>query len=94
MKNTKLVNLIVIFLAIAVVAMQFVLPMIMGDFQGSDDQAVGLIAEIDPSYKPWADHFWEPSGAFGETLLFALQTSLGLGVIVLYFFKRNSVKKG
>jgi cobalt/nickel transport protein len=50
-------------------------------FTGSDDQARNAVAKIDPSYKPWAKSLLEPPSAEIESLLFALQASLGAGFI-------------
>lgn len=94
MKNRKLVNTIIIAVALGLIAMQFFLADIVSSFEGSDDQAVGLIEELAPNYKPWAESIWEPSGEWGETLLFALQTTLGLSIIVFYFIKRRVRLKG
>jgi len=93
MKNKKIINIIIIAVALGLIAMQFFLADIVSNFAGTDDQAVGIINELAPNYKPWAESIWEPSGEWGETLLFAFQTTLGLGVIAFYFIKRNSKQK-
>jgi cobalt/nickel transport protein len=90
MKRNNLINAGIILLAIALVLFQFVLSKIGSDFEGTDDQAVGIINEIAPNYTPWAESLWVPSGEWGETVLFALQTALGLSIIVFYFLKRNT----
>jgi len=89
----KSISILVVIVAILVVGIQFFLPMLMENFKGTDDQAVGLIATINPDYTPWMDHFWEPSGEWGETVIFAFQTALGLGVIVFYILKNNTKLK-
>jgi len=90
MKRKNIINTCIIVLAIVLVLFQFVLPEIGANFEGTDDQAVGIINEIAPNYTPWAESLWEPSGKWGETILFAFQTALGLSIIVLYFLKRTS----
>ncbi|PCH77831.1 MAG: cobalt ABC transporter substrate-binding protein CbiN [Flavobacteriaceae bacterium] len=89
MVKGKSISVIVVIIAVFVVGVQFVLPFLMGDFKGTDDQAVGLISSINPDYKPWMDHFWAPSGDWGETLVFAFQTTIGVGIIVFYVLKNN-----
>jgi len=90
MKRKNFINAGIILFALALVLFQFVLPKIGSNFEGTDDQAVGIINEIAPNYTPWAESLWEPSGEWGETVLFALQTALGLSIIVFYFLKRNA----
>ena len=50
-------------------------------FTGSDDQAKNAVGKINPSYKPWAKSLMEPPSSEIESLLFALQASLGAGFI-------------
>lgn len=54
-------------------------------FVGSDDQAKNAVSKIDPSYKPWAKPLMEPPSAEIESLLFALQASLGAGFIGYWY---------
>ena len=89
MKIATIINSVIILIAILLIGFQFVLPGITSSFNGTDDQAVGIINEIAPNYSPWAESLWKPTGEWGETVLFALQTTLGMGIIVLYFFRRN-----
>lgn len=93
MKNTKSFIIISLLVAGLLIALQFVLANVVSKFEGTDDQAVALISEISPNYKPWAFSFWEPNCSMAETILFALQTTLGLGVIVFYLINRNSKLK-
>ena len=90
MKKSTIINSAIVLFAILLIGFQFVLPGITSSFKGTDDQAVGIINEIAPNYSPWAESLWEPTGEWGETVLFALQTTLGLGIIVLYFLRRNT----
>ncbi|WP_459201319.1 energy-coupling factor ABC transporter substrate-binding protein [Methanococcus sp. CF] len=62
-----------------------------GYFGGADDSAEGVIAELDPSYEPWFQPFWEPPSGEIESLLFALQAAIG-AIIIGYFFGYNKAK--
>lgn len=93
MKNRKTINIIIIAVALILISYQFFIADVVSRFAGTDDQAVGIINELAPNYKPWASSIWEPSGEWGETLLFAFQTTLGISIIAFYFIKRNSKQK-
>lgn len=93
MKKRQLINIIIISIALVLISYQFFIADVVSRFAGTDDQAVGIINELAPNYKPWAESIWEPSGEWGETLLFAFQTTLGISVIAFYFIKRNSKQK-
>ncbi|RXP61355.1 cobalt ABC transporter substrate-binding protein CbiN [Lutibacter sp. HS1-25] len=93
MKNSSIINITIVSIALILIAMQFFLAEIVSKFEGTDDQAVGIINELAPNYKPWAASIWEPSGDWGETLLFTFQTFLGLSILVFYFIKKNTKKK-
>ena len=54
-------------------------------FTGSDDQAKNAVGKIDPTYKPWAKSLMEPPSGEIESLLFALQASLGAGFIGYWY---------
>jgi len=90
MKKKTIINTCIIIFAVSIIGIQFILPALMSNFEGTDDQAVGIINEIAPNYRPWAENFWEPSGEWGETILFAIQTTLGLAVIVVYLIRRKT----
>jgi len=57
-------------------------------FLGADDQAKGLVAQIAPTYKPWAKPLLEPPSGEVASLLFALQAALGAGFIGYYLGSR------
>ncbi|MGY4105466.1 energy-coupling factor ABC transporter substrate-binding protein [Ignavigranum ruoffiae] len=88
-KSYKILLLLVMAVAIAVV------PLIMikdSEFGGADGAAEEVIEEIDPNYEPWFDSIIELPGGETESLLFALQAALGASVIGLgfgYFIGRN-----
>ncbi|UOO37910.1 energy-coupling factor ABC transporter substrate-binding protein [Oscillospiraceae bacterium CM] len=83
-KNIFLIILVVIIAAIPLV-------FIRGEYGGSDDQAQSVIAEIDKDYKPWAHALFEPPSGEIASLLFALQASIGAGIIG-FGFGRLSAK--
>ena len=60
-KNTILAVILVLIIAVPL--------LFMGghEFGGSDDQASDAISELDESYEPWFEPFWEPpSGRCGR----------------------------
>ena len=82
----------VYFLVFIVIALAIV-PLFMNpgsEFGGADGEAEGVILEVAPNYEPWFESLWSPPGGETESLLFALQASLGAGVIGYYF----GVKRG
>ncbi|MEL4106884.1 energy-coupling factor ABC transporter substrate-binding protein [Oscillospiraceae bacterium WX1] len=83
-KNIFLIILVVFIAAIPLV-------FIRGEYGGSDDQAQSVIAEIDKDYKPWAHVLFEPPSGEVASLLFALQASIGAGIIG-FGFGRLSAK--
>lgn len=82
----------VFFLVFIVIALAIV-PLFMNpgsEFGGADGEAESAISEVAPNYQPWFEPLWSPPGGETESLLFALQASLGAGVIGYYFgFKRS-----
>lgn len=50
-------------------------------FEGADGQAEELITVIAPDYQPWFANLLEPPSGEIESLLFALQTAIGSGVL-------------
>ncbi|MBC7960823.1 MAG: energy-coupling factor ABC transporter substrate-binding protein [Vallitaleaceae bacterium] len=74
------IYLILITLVIALI----VLPLLLvkeGAFTGSDGLAQDAILEDHPDYKPWFTSFFKPPSAEIESLLFAIQASLGTGIV-------------
>lgn len=69
-------------LVIAVVLLAIIpLAFVRGEYAGADAQAEGAIEELNPSYEPWFNNFFEPPSGEVESLLFASQAALGAGVI-------------
>ena len=69
--------LVIGVVVLAVIPLAFV----RGEYGGSDDQAKKAITEIQPDYKPWFNHLFEPASAEIASLLFATQAALGAGAI-------------
>ena len=80
-------------LAVAVIVLAaFPLVFVRGEYGGSDDRAQKAITEIQPDYKPWFNHFFEPASGEIESLLFASQAAMGAGVVgyVIGLYKGRS----
>lgn len=82
--KTSRKNLILFLMVIALVIIPLV---ISGDaeFGGADGQAADAVSEMNPEYTPWFESLWSPPSGEIESLLFAVQASLGAGVIAYYF---------
>lgn len=81
--NSKLKSL----LAIVFVILLALFPLILNKnakFRGSDDKASSAIKELAPNYKIWNAPIWTPPSTEVESLLFALQASIGTGFIAFY----------
>ena len=71
-------------LLLLIVAVLMAVPFLLypeEEFAGADALAGEMVAEINPSYQPWAEPIWEPPGGEIESLLFALQAAVGAGFI-------------
>ncbi|MEV8129044.1 energy-coupling factor ABC transporter substrate-binding protein [Streptomyces sp. NPDC085944] len=95
-RNAKINTL----LLLAVTALA-VLPLALGlgdhkeePFSGSDAEAETAITEIEPDYEPWFSPLYEPPSGEVESALFALQASLGAGVLAYYFGLRRGRRQG
>lgn len=85
--NKKMNPWVTIALIVAVIALA-VVPLVMNpssEFGGSDDAAEAAITNVQPDYQPWFQPLWTPPGGEIESMLFALQASLG-GIVIGYFF--------
>ena len=54
-------------------------------FTGADGQAEGIISQLAPDYRPWAKPLLMPPSGEIESLLFALQAAVGVGILGYYF---------
>jgi cobalt/nickel transport protein len=84
-------NNIILFVLVVLIALLPIVFLKEAEFEGADDQAEDIIAEIDADYEPWFSNLWEPPSGEIESLLFALQAALGAGFIG-YFFGRYTQK--
>ncbi len=88
-------NRIVLGLAVLIVLAPLVLPWTKGaEFGGADDRAKGVVGELRPGYEPWFTPLWEPPSGEVASLLFALQASLGTGVLAYYAGLRRGRREG
>jgi cobalt/nickel transport protein len=89
----KLKTLILIAIVIALA----VLPLLIqkdAEFGGADGEAEEAITEINTDYEPWFSPIFEPKSGEIESLLFALQASIGTGIIGYVFgYMRGRRKK-
>lgn len=73
-------NILLILIVLIIGASPFILKG-NGEFKGADGIAVETVNEISPSYKPWIETVFGPKSREVESLLFALQASMGTGVV-------------
>ncbi|MFL7796592.1 energy-coupling factor ABC transporter substrate-binding protein [Clostridium chauvoei] len=60
-----------------------------GEFVGADEQAEGLITEINSDYEPWFESLWEPPSGEVESFLFSMQAAIGAGFIGYFVGKKK-----
>jgi cobalt transport protein len=83
----------IIISGLLIVILQILISSHFSTHIGTDDKSIDIIKEIAPGYKPWVGNVWEHTNNWGEITLFALQASLGLGIIIFYILKqRNKIK--
>ena len=98
-KNKRLVIVLLIVAALIAVIPFFALR--GASFGGSDDAGSQVVEEVSPDYEPWAAPVLED--AIGgeipgevESLLFCVQTGIGVGVIAFFlgrFYERKKLGK-
>jgi cobalt/nickel transport protein len=89
MKNNSWL-LIILVIALAII------PLFLAgeaEFGGADGEAEEVITEIQPEYEPWFAPLWDPPSGEIESLLFALQASLGVGFIAYFFGYKAGQRK-
>lgn len=94
--NRMLVAVLLILAAVIVFAPLFLLK--DAEFGGSDDKGNTLIEKTDPDYEPWAAPVLEQilGGELPgevESMLFCLQTGIGVGVIAFFMGRFVERKK-
>ncbi len=88
-------NIILILIVITII----LIPLIFikgSEFGGADGEASDVIAEMNEDFKPWVEPIISPPGGETESLLFALQASIGSGVILFiigYLKGKSDTKK-
>ena len=87
--SPKRYPLSVIFISIVTIVFLMALPLFLvqdSEFGGSDGLGVETIESMAPNYNPnWTANVWEPPGSETESMLFALQATVG-GILIGYTF--------
>ena len=90
MNKKPLINLLLIVAVIVLVVLPLAFPPKGAEFSGSDDQGSDAIAQLVPGFTPWVHPIWTPPSTEIESLLFAVQASLGTGFIAYFLgYKRG-----
>lgn len=90
--NSSKLTVILLMIVLAII----IIPQVIhkdAEFGGADGEAEGLITEINPSYEPWFNSFFEPASGEIESLLFATQAALGAGIVGYYIGTTKTKKK-
>lgn len=90
--NSAKLTIVLLLLVLAII----VVPQVIksdAEFGGADGEAEEAITEIDPTYEPWFNSFFEPASGEIESLLFASQAALGAGIIGYYLGATRTKKK-
>lgn len=86
MKNINLFKKnVVLAVLVIIIAAAPLLFLKSAEFGGSDDKAEQAISEVNNDYRPWFSSIWKPPSSEVESLLFALQSAIGAGIIGYYF---------
>ena len=86
-------TIVILLLLCVVIACVPLLTIKDSEFGGADGQAEEAITAIDPDYEPWASSILEPPGGETESLLFCLQTGIGVGILAFGFGYYTARKK-
>ncbi len=89
--KSKLITILI--MAIVALSIQFGMSGILSRYEGTDDQSVNVIQQIDPNFNPISNSLWEPQNDNQESFLFAIQTFIGITVIGLYILYSERKKK-
>ena len=95
-KNTKTVIILLVIAVLIAAIPLFALK--DAEFGGSDDAGSTVVEEVDSSYEPWATPVLEQilGGELPgevESLLFCLQTGIGVGIIAFFMGRFVERKK-
>lgn len=78
-----------ILLGILAIILLTIIPLLLfpdSEFRGSDGAGSETVARIAPEYDAeWITNWWAPPGGETESMLFALQATIG-GILIGYFF--------
>ncbi len=88
MKTNLILIVLMILLAVGPLAL-----LKDAEFLGADGLAEQAIAKSNPDYEPWFSSILEPASGEIESLLFALQASIGTGIIFYIFGYWRGLKK-
>ena len=86
--NKRLVNSILLLMVVLLI----VIPMVLnpsGEYSGTDQNAIGMINELNPEYVPWRDVLWAPPSGEIESLIFTIFASCGAAVLAYAIGYRN-----
>ena len=86
-KNLILVVLVVILAAVPLWLCRG------AEFGGADGMAEELITETNPDYEPWFQPILEPASGEIESLLFAMQSAIGAGIVGFVLGRLTSGRK-
>jgi cobalt/nickel transport protein len=81
MSKKRIMTILVLVLVCAAILIFPLMTIHDSEFGGADGAAEEVIAQIDPTYEPWAENIWAPPGSETESLLFCLQAALGSVVL-------------
>ena len=93
MSKHQLLNWAIAACGILFILIQVFVSLNIDGFTGTDDQSVEAIKNINPEYTPWVKNVLEHSQDWMETVLFAVQGSLGIGVIIFYILRQRNKKQ-
>jgi cobalt/nickel transport protein len=74
-KNIVLISIVVLFGIIPLYILKD------AEFVGADSLATQAITQINSAYKPWFEPILRPKSSEVESLLFAIQASIGSGIV-------------
>lgn len=63
------------------------------EFNGADAEAESAVTEIRPDYQPWFSPIFEPPSGEIESLIFAVQAAIGVGVLAYFFGYRHGLRQ-
>ena len=71
-------------LAVLIIALPFCLCP-NAEFGGTDEDVKAAVVQSRQDYRPWTEPLWKPPSTEIESLLFALQPSIGAGFLGYFF---------